>query len=505
MPRITIDGRKLDVPEGTTLLEAARRLGIDIPALCYRQGCPPSTSCLACVVRVNGSSRLVPSCATRAEEGMVVESETAEVHEARRTALELLLSDHLGDCMAPCQLGCPAQMDIPRMLRHIAAGRLHDALVTVKQDIALPAVLGRICPAPCEKVCRRAPAGGAVAICGLKRLVADVDLARPVPYRPESAPQSGKAVAIIGAGPAGLAAAWHLAQAGHRCILFEANAEPGGRLLHTSAAELPPRVLQAEIATILALGVELRSGKAVAGQPAAFERLKQNFDAVLVAAGGAAGALAQSWGLPADKRGLKADRRTYATEMPGVFAAGTAVRGKVMVIRSVADGKEAAVSIDQFLRGRAVTGVKRPFNTRMGRLAESELAEMLKLADACDCRAQRDCKLRLYAEKYGADPKRFVGRRRTFEQDISHEQLIFEPGKCIDCGLCIEIAREAGEPLGLAFVGRGFDMRVAVPLDGALREALVRSAAACVEACPTAALAWKDEPDSERASARTEK
>ncbi len=159
-------------------------LGIDIPALCFLEGCEPSTSCLCCLVKVNGNCRLVPSCATIAEEGVKVESETPEVHSARRKALELLLSDHLGDCVAPCYLACPAEMDIPQMLRQISSGDLRGAIATVKHDIALPAVLGRICPAPCEKICRRHDLDAAVAICLLKRYVADADLASGDPYLP---------------------------------------------------------------------------------------------------------------------------------------------------------------------------------------------------------------------------------------------------------------------------------------------------------------------------------
>ncbi len=75
--------------------------------------------------------------------------------------------------------------------------------------------------------------------------------------------------------------------------------------------------------------------------------------------------------------------------------------------------------------------------------------------------------------------------------DARHAEIVYEPGKCIDCGLCIQIAVAAGERLGLTFVGRGFDVRVAVPLDRSLAEALTRAAADCVAACPTAALAWK--------------
>ena len=93
----------------------------------------------------------------------------------------------------------------------------------------------------------------------------------------------------------------------------------------------------------------------------------------------------------------------------------------------------------------------------------------------CDCRGTTSCKLRKYAAQYGANPRRFKAERRVFEQDARHADVIYEPGKCIDCGLCIQIAEAAGEPLGLTFVGRGFDVRVAVPLDRSLAEALFES------------------------------
>ena len=109
----------------------------------------------------------------------------------------------------------------------------------------------------------------------------------------------------------------------------------------------------------------------------------------------------------------------------------------------------------------------------------------------CDCRGLRSCKLRKYAALYNAQPRRYKAERRVFQQDSRHAEVIYESGKCIDCGLCIQIAAAAGEPLGLTFVGRGFDVRVAVPLDRPLAEALTKVAAECVAACPTAALAWK--------------
>ena len=518
MLRITIDGQEVDVSEGATLLAAARTLGIEIPTLCYRDDVAPSTSCLVCLVKVADSGRFVPACGTPVRDGMVVESETEEVHQMRRSALELLLSEHLGDCLAPCYFACPARMDIPKMLRAIVTGRLADAIATVKADIALPAVLGRICPAPCEKVCRRRGADGAVAICRLKQFVADADLAGATPYQPECEPASGRRVAIVGAGPAGLSAAYYLARQGHACTVFEQNGQAGGRLRsETTDEELPREVLDREIGTVLQLSIELRTNTRV-GDDVVFESLREEFNAVLLASGAEAAAEAPDWGLAMVKRGVDVEKKTYRTNLAGVFAAGNATRGRGLIIRSVADGKEAAVAIGQYLGGQEVLGAEEPFNTRIGPLEPDELAtvvghygqasrrvptdernagytpeeavEQAARCLHCDCRAVRSCKLRQFAEQYGANPRRFQASRRRLEHDVEHDQIIFEPGKCINCGLCIAIASKASEPLGLTFVGRGFDVRVGVPLSGSMREALQRVAAECVEACPTAALAW---------------
>ena len=130
---ITIDGRAVEVEPGDSVLAAARKLAIDIPTLCYLEKCGPLNSCQVCLVKMNG--KLVPSCGTKATPGMVIESETEEVHEARRTALELLFSDHVGDCLSPCHRLCPLQLNIPVMLRHIEAGRMQDATLLVRQSL----------------------------------------------------------------------------------------------------------------------------------------------------------------------------------------------------------------------------------------------------------------------------------------------------------------------------------------------------------------------------------
>ncbi len=519
MPKLTIDNREVEVPNGATVLDAAGKLGIDIPTMCFMKGYQPSTSCMVCVVKVEGRAVLLPACGTLAHEGMRVESDCQEVYEARKTALELLLSDHVGDCLGPCHTICPAQMNIPLMIRQIAAGKLRDAIETVKKDIALPAVLGRICPKPCERGCRRAAIDEAVSICLLKRYVADVDLESAKPYSPTCKHAQGKRVAIIGAGPAGLAAAYYLQQAGFSCTVFDDHEQPGGMLRYgVSQEDLPKDVLDKEIAQIEKLGLTFKD-KTRIDDLASFEKLRKDFDAVFIAFGALDAGEAESMGLKTSTNGVAIDGKTYQTNLPGVFAGGDAVRKRKLTVRAVADGKEAAESISQYLSGSAVTGPARPFNIRIGKIQDDEKerfaacasnAPRVTVSDKgegftdeqarqeaarclhCDCRKADSCKLRQYAQEYGAKPTRYKSERRLFVQQAQHQKLIYEPGKCIDCGLCVQIAAKAGEELGLTFVGRGFDVRVAVPFERSIADGLKQSAAECVAACPTGALAFTE-------------
>jgi len=520
MPKLTIDGREVEVEAGATILDAAKKLGIEIPTMCYLHGCEATTSCMVCVVKVAGMKGLVPACGTVVRDGMRVENDCEEVRDARRAALELLLSDHVGDCMGPCQVACPAHMNIPLMIRQIAAGRLKEAIATVKRDIALPAVLGRICPAPCEKVCRRAQHDEAVAICLLKRYVAGMDLQSQECFVPVCAAERGKRVAVIGAGPAGLAAAYYLRRDGYACTVFDDHGEPGGMLRYGVAeAELPREVLSAEIATIAKLGVEFRLGTRV-GVGVSMDVIRAQFEAVFIGTGEWKQGDAESMGVAASSDGIEVDRRAYATSVPGVFAGGDAVRKRRLTVRAVADGKEAALSIAQYLSGEPVTGPAKAFNSRMGKLAEGEMETFLQSASPasrrrpsgptggfveaeartessrclhCDCRKPAACLLRRYAQAYDARQARYKAERRTFAQQTQHPDVIYEPGKCIDCGICIQIASASKEKLGLTFIGRGFDVRVAVPFNASLAEGLQVAAAKCVEACPTGALAFRDD------------
>ena len=519
MPKLTVDNREVEVPNGATVLDAAGKLGIDIPTMCFMKGSQPSTSCMVCVVKVDNRAVLLPACGTLAQDGMRVESDCEEVLQARKTALELLLSDHVGDCLGPCHTICPAQMNIPLMIRQIAAGKLRDAIETVKKDIALPAVLGRICPKPCERGCRRAAIDEAVSICLLKRYVADVDLESAKPYSPACKPVQNKRVAIIGAGPAGLAAAYYLQRSGFGCTVFDDHEQPGGMLRYgVSEEDLPRDVLDKEIARIEKLGLTFE-GKTRISDSASLEKLRKDFDAVFVAFGALDAGVADSMGLKTSANGVTIDGKTCQTNLPGVFAGGDAVRKRRLTVRAVADGKEAAQSISQYLSGGEVTGPAKQFNTRIGKIEDDEKERFAACASKdsrvtmsqkgggftdeqarreaarclhCDCRKADSCKLRQYARDYDARPTRYKSERRLFVQQAQHPKIVYESGKCIDCGLCVQIAARAGEELGLTFIGRGFDVRVAVPFERSIADGLKQSAAKCVAACPTGALAFTE-------------
>ncbi len=518
MVKLRIDNREVEAEEGAVLMEVIRATGAEVPSMCYLEGEEHFTSCMVCVVKDRASGKIIPSCSLQAEEGMDIVSGDREVLEARRMALELLLSEHVGDCEAPCQVTCPAHMNIPLMNRLLARGEFREALKVVKRDIALPAVLGRICPAPCEGACRRKTIDQPVSICLLKRFAGDHDLEGDDPWMPPAEDPTGRRVAVIGAGPAGLAAAWHLSLMGHSCMVVDRNGKAGGSLRReVPEEELPEAVLDREIGLIRKAGVEFSLNDRV--DAARFGTLSRDFDAVVIAAGKGESGMAE-W-LPGDLKGVEADRKTYRLGDSGIFVVGSALKPSRMAIRALGQGKECSFSVDQFLRGRPMQGEKFRFNSRFGRLVPAEFAEYLKESTAgersepvdpgkgmsadqvmeeagrclhCDCRDLEKCRLRIYAGEYGADQKRFQpGERSLCRKVDQHDLVIFEPSKCIKCGICVRITERYREEFGFTFIGRGFDVVVDIPFNEPLSRGLTRAAAEVAGACPTGAICLKNQ------------
>lgn len=186
----------------------------------------------------------------------------------------------------PCQAACPAGTDIPGYLEAIHHGRHAEAYAINLRDNVFPAVLGRVCSRPCEDACRHGWEGNGepVAICFSKRSAADFSSSAPVVLKPHAA-ASGKKVAVIGAGVAGLAAARDLALAGHAVTVLEKHATPGGMMIQgIPAFRLPRDVIEREIRQVAATGVEIRCGVDV-GSDVTLAQLCGDFDAVILAAG----------------------------------------------------------------------------------------------------------------------------------------------------------------------------------------------------------------------------
>ena len=283
--RLNINGKEVTGLPGQTILEVARENDIFIPTLCYDERTKIYGSCGICMCEVEGNPKLCKSCATEIAPGMVIRTNTQRVIESRKTNLELLLSNHVGDCRPPCVLACPAQTDCQGYVGLIANGEYEAALELVKDKIPLPASLGRVCPHPCEKDCRRGLIDEPVSIQWLKRFAADQDLMKEEAFIPECEPDTGKSVAIIGGGPMGLSAAYFLRQMGHAVTIFEAMPKAGGMLRYgIPEYRLPKAVLDEEILTIQKMGVEIITDTKI-GTDIPFETVKADFDAVLLGIG----------------------------------------------------------------------------------------------------------------------------------------------------------------------------------------------------------------------------
>ncbi len=282
--RINIDGKECMALPGQTILEVARENDIFIPTFCYDERMNIYGACGICVVEVEGNPKLLKSCATEVAPNMIVHTNTKRVEESRKTNLELLISNHTGDCRPPCAKACPAETDCQGYVGLVSQGKYREALELIKEKIPLPASIGRVCPHPCEKECRRGLIEEPIAIANIKRFAGDLDLDGDA-FIPECGPDTGKKVAIIGGGPYGLSMAYFLREKGHAATIFEAMPYAGGMLRYgIPEYRLPKEVLEEEISLIRQMGVEIKTNTRV-GQDISFDSIRKNYDAVCLGIG----------------------------------------------------------------------------------------------------------------------------------------------------------------------------------------------------------------------------
>ncbi len=510
--KIKVNGTERNALKGHTIHDVLEKEGIEIPTMCFLKETGHFPTCMVCVVKDQKTNKLVPSCSTLVMKGMDIVTHDEEIAEARKTALELLLSDHVGECAAPCQTGCPAFMDIPLMNRLLAKGMFDEALRVVKKDIALPAVLGRICPAPCERACRRRIIDEPVSICLLKRYAADHDLGHNAPFLPEREILNGKKIGIIGAGPAGLSAAYFLLQKGYQCTIYDKNPLPGGALRYAVPDDrLPKNVLDEEIEIIIQMGAVFKMNQEL--QKDELEKLRKEYDGVIVSTGEDN---ADFDGLVKKHHSFIVEKLTHQSNIEDVFVIGSAIKPGRVAIRAVAHGKEAAIAMDQYLKGNPVNGDLRMFISRYGLMikddhpafmAETDDGPRIETIDKkgfsldevkkeaarcmhCDCRKKDDCKLRIFSDQFKAEQKRFFPKERSpIRKIFRNKPVVYEPEKCIKCGICVKITAMQKDRVGLTYIGKGFDVEIRVPFENSQNNILEKTAKLCAEKCPTGALA----------------
>lgn len=286
--QVILNGKEVFGHDGQSVLDLCASCGIKIPTLCFEPHLSVHGGCSVCLVEIEGARSLMRACTNKIAPGMVIKTDTQRAVSARRLALELLLSDHVGDCRPPCNLTCPAQGNVQAYVNLAAQGKFRESLDILHEHVTLPASIGRVCPAPCQEKCRRnlADEKEPVSIREIKRFVADWGHNSGSLGEIPSISNNGKNVAVIGGGPAGLSCAYYLRLMGYGVTVFEKEEKLGGMMMYgIPDYRLPPQILTAEAEWLTkSHGVEVKTGCAL-GKDIALDDLRKKFDAVVLAMG----------------------------------------------------------------------------------------------------------------------------------------------------------------------------------------------------------------------------
>ena len=383
---LSINGNEIVAEEDLTILEVAKRSAITIPTLCHVKGKPAENPCGLCVVEVEGQDELMRSCVTLARDGMVIETESEAVVAHRQDRLAVISETHFGDCKAPCNLTCPGQINVQGYIAHVAKGEYEEALRVVMDRNPVPFSVGRVCPRFCETRCRRLLIDEPVSINHLKRFVADWCMENEIDLKIAKDKPTGKRIAVIGGGPAGLTAAWFLTKKGHEVTIFEAASKLGGALRYGFPDyKIPREIVDYEVNAILRMGINVRLSQKW-GKDFTLQDLKDmGFDATFIGIGATVD-------IPFD---------VPCTDKEHVYTASNFLRmvneGRKMDLGSkaaVIGGNNIAMEVARVLIRKGVEQVtviyprsrlEMPANQRNVKEAENEGVQFLLMASPADC------------------------------------------------------------------------------------------------------------------------
>src|SRR5438552_4115673 len=560
---IWIDGKEVTAIPGEAILRAAQRAGFEVPTLCDDEKLAPAAACRMCLVEIEGYHRPMPSCHLPVQAGMVVTQASDSLFTLRRQNLEYILSDHNAYCMPPCQVGCPAHIDIPGYLELMAKGQHVEAARLVKEVLPFPYMLGLVCPKPCQEVCRRGLVEEEIAICQCHgytgEMVMEMDQA-PTPF--PQLPATGRRVAVVGAGPAGLTCAYYAALKGHAVTVFDMMEKQGGICRYGIPEYRLPKVkLDKELNSVWQLrDTEFKGGMALGRDFSIDDLFTQGYDAVFLGIGcwrsndlpipgidlpGVIEAInylrmnAEGNPVPVGKgqkvvvvgggfttfdcartsrrlgaevtvvyRRSRREMGAHYSEVDDAEHEGIRLEFFASPVKIVEkNGRVGGIEFQRMALGEPDASGRRmpmlPFPDRVQSFqviengydkaaAEKEAARCLQ----CVCPDVGRCHLQRLSLEHGLTDNRFHRAEpvdyHDYEYDFSHDFILRDLNKCINCTQCVRICRDVIGANCYGLMGGGYDSIVTTPWNVSLSYTDCVSCGACAETCPTGALMMRE-------------